>query len=77
MYGIDVTNTMIVVRRMPEENSNLKKSYVCVLQILSRHVEHFTDINFWKGDGVGNEIERFTRSNCKRNNEALSLSNKR
>ena len=62
------TDALFVERRMQEEYRDKKKKlYVCFVDI-----EKAFDKSSKKGDGVGDEKERFTRSNCKSSDEPLS-----
>ena len=67
MSGRGMTDALFVVRRMQEEYRDKKKLYMYFVDI-----ENAFDKSSKKGDGVGNEKERFTRCNCKSGDELLS-----
>ena len=68
MSGRGMTDALFVVRRMQEEYRDKKKK----LYMYFVDIEKTFDKSSKKGDGVGNEKERFTRSNCKSGDELLS-----
>ena len=68
MPGRRTTDALFLVRRMQEEYRDKKKKlYMCFVDIKKAF-----DKSSKKGDGVGNEKEMFTRSNCKSGDEPLS-----